>query len=126
MARGGTVLTVVLLLVGGAALAVAVIDGQHVRSVQLAVGMALVLVGYLLRAADTLGWLPDVLMRGVDDEDAVATLLGLTATLLGGLLLLRPFVGSAEPRTVWSLAIFGLLVSVLVAVHVVSTFSIED
>lgn len=126
MIGGGSVLTVVLLLVGVATLAVAVAEGQYERSMHVAAGLALVVVGHLLRVADTLGWLPDVLIQGVDDEDAVATLVGLTALLVGGLLVLRPLSGVTDLQTHWTFGIFALLVLVLLVVHVLATFSAED
>lgn len=126
MVAGGSVLTVVLLLVGAWVLALSLLAGQHARSGQVAVGLVLVGAGHLLRAADTLGWLPDVLAPGADDEDAVATLFGLAALLVGGLLVVQPTVGVTDLRRHWSFALPALFVLVLLVVHVVGTFTVED
>lgn len=126
MIGGGSVVTVVLLVVGVATLAITVAEGRVARSTHVAAGMALVVVGHVLRTADTLGWLPDVLSRGVDDEDAVATLVGLTALLVGGLIVLGPLTHVTDLRTHWALGIFALLVLVVLVVHVIATFAVED
>lgn len=121
-----TLVTVVLVAAGSALLASSILEGRYARSAQLAVGLALVVAGYVLRAADVFGLLPDLLVEGVDDEDAVATLLGLAALLLGGTMLLLPAADAVDPGAQWVVAGFALLVLVVLAVEVVFTFSLED
>jgi hypothetical protein len=116
----------VLTLVGGATAAWLLVEGRRREALTVAGGVVLVVVGYLASLADSLDYLPDLLTPAVDDEGAVATLLGVVAMLTGVALVLAPSTALFAPRPHWAFALFALLGLVLVTLYALTTLAASD